>query len=288
MEMHPMSRHAPRQAFPLVASLALAVAACAEPAQPTAAAPVSDDRPSLIVNGTPTGSSYGSVGALLYDFDGNGKINGDDALCTGSLISPTVFLTAAHCVEFFPAKAQLWVSFDDELYPAPKRVIKATGFVYDKRYNHDFAHMYDLAVVFLPESGTKGVAPLDLPPAGYLDALAAKGSLAKTMFVNVGYGTSASKRGIPLFGYDGVRKFSLSEFMSLQPTWLGLLMNSSATGEGGDCYGDSGGPKFIDGKPNMVVATVTTGDTPCRATSWDWRLDIPASRDFLGQYVALP
>jgi len=30
--------------------------------------------------------------------------------------------------------------------------------------------------------------------------------------------------------------------MGLQPTWLGLLMNTAATGLGGDCYGDSGEP----------------------------------------------
>lgn len=81
---------------------------------------------------------------------------------------------------------------------------------------------------------------------------------------------------------------SKSEFMALQPHWLGLLMNESATGEGGDCYGDSGGPKFLDGNPNKIYATVTTGDYPCRATTWDWRLDTPEARAFLGQFVALP
>jgi len=27
---------------------------------------------------------------------------------------------------------------------------------------------------------------------------------------------------------------------------------------------------------------------PCRATSWDYRLDTQSARDFLGQFVALP
>ena len=81
---------------------------------------------------------------------------------------------------------------------------------------------------------------------------------------------------------------SKSEFMGLQPTWLGLLMNAAATGEGGDCYGDSGGPKFLDGRPDMVLATVTTGDMNCRATSWSWRLDSPEARGFLGAHLTLP
>ena len=76
--------------------------------------------------------------------------------------------------------------------------------------------------------------------------------------------------------------------MALQPSWLGLLMNSSATGAGGDCYGDSGGPKFMKSNLNMVVATVTTGDYVCRATTWDYRLDTPSARAFLGRFVTLP
>lgn len=242
-----------------------------------------------IVNGEPTGSSYGNVGALLFDYDKNG-ISGDDEWCTGSLITPTVFLTAAHCIvtPYTPAGSQFYVSFSADLYSKSFKYIKATGYVYDPNYGHDQANLNDLALVFLPANSTKGITPLQLPPAGYLDQLAAHGALSKALFVNVGYGTGSTKRGPPGFPYDGLRKSSLSEFMGLQPTWLGLLMNESATGEGGDCYGDSGGPKFLNGNPNMVLATVTTGDYPCRATTWDWRLDTPQARSFLGKYVPLP
>jgi len=76
--------------------------------------------------------------------------------------------------------------------------------------------------------------------------------------------------------------------MALRPYWLGLLMNTSATGLGGDCYGDSGGPKFLATNPGVVYATVTTGDYPCRATTWDYRTDTQSARAFLGQYVTLP
>jgi hypothetical protein len=244
---------------------------------------------SLIVNGEPTGSAYPSVGALLFDYRQNG-ITGDDEWCTGSLISETVFLTAAHCVvsSYTPSGSQFYVSFSPDLYAKSFKYIKATGYVSDPEYGHDQANLHDLALIFLPSGSTKGLTPLQLPPAGYLDALAAKGSLSKSLFVNVGYGTASTRTGVPDFPYNGLRSMSKSEFMGLQPTWLGLLMNTSATGEGGDCYGDSGGPKFLDGNPNMVLATVTTGDYPCRATTWDWRLDTPEARAFLGNYVKLP
>ena len=270
-----------------IAIAAITTAACSDRAPSPITAP-SD--PSLIVNGQPTGSNlYPNVGALLFDFFGDG-ITGDDEWCTGSLISPTVFLTAAHCVvtPYTPPGSQFYVSFSPDLYAGSFKFVAATGYVYDPQYGHDQANLHDLALVFLPTGSTRGLTPLQLPPAGYLDGLKASGVINSLIFVNVGYGTSSTKTGQPAFPYDGKRSYSESEFMGLQPTWLGLLMNSSATGLGGDCYGDSGGPKFVSGNSSMIVATVTTGDYPCRATTWDWRLDTPDARAFLGRYLRLP
>jgi len=263
-------------------------AACIDGPVPTAA----PDRPRLIVGGEPTGATYPSVGALIVDWwEPLGVVNGDDQWCTGTLISPTVFVTAAHCVTGAaetPPGTQFYVSFAPDLLAKGIKIIKATGYAFDPLYGHDQANLHDLAVVFLPAAATKGMTPIQLPTLGELDRLAAQGALSKTLFVNVGYGSSATRTGPPSFGWDGKRNLSKSEYMGLQPTWLGLLMNAAATGEGGDCYGDSGGPKFIDGNPAKIYATVTTGDYPCRATTWDWRLDTPDARAFLGQYVALP
>ena len=244
---------------------------------------------SFIVNGEPTGDdSFTNVGALLFDFDSNAVINGDDALCSGSLISPTVFLTAAHCVWFFEPDAQLYVSFRSDLYDQPLKVIAAEAFHFDPRFGHDNGDLHDLAVVILPASKTRGIVPLELPRAGLLDDLAAGGGLVGRLFLNVGYGVDAAQRGVPGFTFDGIRKVSKSEFQALEPAWLWLSMNQNRTGEGGDCFGDSGGPKFFDGNTSLIVATVTTGDRFCRSTSRDYRLDTPPARAFLGQFVTLP
>ena len=274
----------------LLAPLALCAAiACGDPSpnEPTA--------PSLIVNGAPTGAAYGSVGAMLVDYDYDGAVSGDEQWCTGSLVAPTVFLTAGHCtadVDRYAPGAPVYVSFAPDLYAKGAKFIKATGYQTDPAYGTAPANLqgtgHDLGVVLLPSGATKGLTPLQLPPAGLLDQLQAQGGLVGQVFVNVGYGTSASRTGVPSFGYDGKRNYSTSLFLGLNSQWLGLNMNTAATGLGGDCYGDSGGPKFLDGNTTMIVATVTTGDYNCRATSWDYRLDTKEARSFIGKFVALP
>jgi len=64
-----------------------------------------------------------------------------------------------------------------------------------------------------------------------------------------------------------------------------------AHGDGGTCYGDSGGPNFLevgDSETNIVAGTTITGDFMCRATNVDYRMDTPSARSFLEQFVTLP
>jgi V8-like Glu-specific endopeptidase len=279
-----------QRALRLIAPFAIAMlAACAvdDPSGPTA----SGAHPNFITGGVPTGTSFGNVGALLLDFDGSGTIEGFELVCTGGLIAPTVFLTAAHCLYFFPADAQFYVSFDPALLPGPPHVIAAESFDFHPDVFFDNGGAIaknDLGVVILPAGSTSGIAPLQLPPLGFLDALQAAGELEGTLFLNVGYGLDASQQGHPAYAFDGVRKISKSRFKGLTSDWLDLLNNSNATAEGGSCFGDSGGPKFLDGNPTVVMAVTSWSDAVCRATEFNQRVDTPAARSFLGQYVQLP
>jgi secreted trypsin-like serine protease len=77
-------------------------------------------------------------------------------------------------------------------------------------------------------------------------------------------------------------------FNSLTNAWLKLSQNAS-TGNGGTCYGDSGGPNFLGGSDStLIVGTTITGDTQCGSTNVDYRLDTASARTFLGKYVSLP
>jgi hypothetical protein len=73
---------------------------------------------------------------------------------------------------------------------------------------------------------------------------------------------------------------------STNPAWLRISMNPS-TGNGGTCYGDSGGPNFL-GTTDIVAATTITGDAICRSTNVTYRVDTASAREFLGQFVDLP
>jgi hypothetical protein len=86
--------------------------------------------------------------------------------------------------------------------------------------------------------------------------------------------------------YDDRRMVATGELNSINKTWLRISMNPS-TGNGGTCYGDSGGPNFL-GTTDIIAAITITGDAVCRSTNVDYRLDTPSARSFLGQFVALP
>src|ERR1700738_4832308 len=66
---------------PFVMVLAALIASIASPAW-------------AITNGSPDGADHPEVGALIAD---KAYPDGTWSYCTGTLISPTVFLTAAHC-----------------------------------------------------------------------------------------------------------------------------------------------------------------------------------------------
>jgi V8-like Glu-specific endopeptidase len=245
-----------------------------------------------ISNGEPDGNGHPNVGALLADFSGDGTVTGDEAFCSGSLISPTVFLTAGHCLIFLEPEGieTIYVSFDPALLDAdgPGVLIPSTTWAFDPGFYSSFRAAHDIGVVILPAASTAGITPAVLPAAGVLDGMQRAGQLRSTLIENVGYGVIPDwKRGRARFVYDGNRNVSLSPVMSLTKTWLKLQMNHDATGLGGSCFGDSGSPKFLAGT-NSIVAITTGGDGNCRSLSYNYRLDTPEARTFLAAFVTLP
>lgn len=275
----------------LIATIALTVTACADhPVAPAITKPLSP--PSLIVNGAPdTNNTWSAVGALLLDSNGDGQLQTGEIRCTGTLISPTRFLTAAHCVYDLNADAKLAVSFHSDLGDGSEP-IPAVSFVWDPSFQYNESRSIDdLAIVTLPSGSTAGIQPMLLPSLQLLKKLKADGTLRTARFTSVGYGNDATLTNAPgVYPKDFLRHISSSPFMSLITLGLGLHTDLKVDGDGGICYGDSGGPTMLAGAefPRTVMGVAMTADVPCRATSWYVRVDTPEARSFLGQFVTLP
>ena len=211
--------------------------------------------------------------------------------CTGSLISATVFVTAAHCGRDGTRRS---VAFD-EVFDAETSARYPGTFHAHPDYNPAQEFQNDVAVIVLDEP-VPGVDPSDLPrlpEIGLLARMKADGSLSQSSrFTSVGFGMLgySTGGGAPTPVRGQARHYAVGSFNSLAPEHLRLSQNA-ALGDGGTCNGDSGGPNFLGAGEDetLVIAGLTsTGDTYCKATNVTYRLDTPAARDFLGRYVALP
>ena len=227
-----------------------------------------------ITFGVPDGGDHPNVGGLVADEQ---YPDGTWIYCSGTLISPTVFLTAAHCGE---DGEQVAVTFDTA-YEEGDRLYTGT-FEADPLYNQSQSDPHDIAVVVLDQP-VRGIEPALLPEADSLSDLS-----GSQTFTSVGYGSYEVTKGHGPreFLYDDVRMRATGTLNSINPSWLRISMNP-ATGNGGTCYGDSGGPNFLDDR-DVIAAITITGDSVCRSTNVVYRLDTESARAFLSQYVALP
>ena len=227
-----------------------------------------------ITYGVPDGNGHPNVGGLVSPTQYS---DGTWLYCSGTLISQTVFLTAAHCSD---DGERVGVTFDSA-YEAGDKVYFGT-FYADPLYGWAQNDTHDIAVVVF-DRPVKGITPAQLPEADSLSSLP-----SNQTFTSVGYGAYevTSGPGGHSFLYNDVRMVATGTLNAINKTWLRISMNP-ATGDGGTCYGDSGGPNFL-GTTDVIAAITITGDAICRATNVVYRLDTESARTFLGQYVELP
>ena len=229
-----------------------------------------------ITYGQADGNLHPEVGALVGQFT-----SGTYPYCSGTLISPTVFLTAAHCDL---GTSRVTVTFDSA-FSAKSKLYSGTYYA-DPSYNQAQNDPHDIAVVVL-DAPIKGITPARLPAAGSLGSLT-----VNSPFTSVGYGgqEAVNQPGGPVIAYLDTREYVTGSLNAVDPAWLRLSQNIH-TGDGGTCYGDSGGPNFLGAsrsETNIIAGTTITGDSLCKATNVIYRLDTASARAFLAPFVKLP
>jgi hypothetical protein len=219
--------------------------------------------------------------------------------CSGTLISPTVVLTAGHCTEG-PA-TNVYVSFDDQLRPDPlaagitpeekaaREAFYITGTAHpDPAWDGklQFSKQHDQGVVVLDAPAASKwptITPAPLPPLGYLDRN--QGQLKNETFTLVGYGVDIGEKKAQIVVPFRHSTTSYLKNVGDEVITFNISSKDSKAG-GGSCFGDSGGGVFLDGYVLGDASYVNS--LTCNALGSYQRADTAHARAFLGQFVTLP
>lgn len=278
----------------IVATVLLVLTAVLATAGPAAA----------VTGGEPDGNRHPNVGLILF-YSPDGRFR-----CSATLVTPTVLLTAAHCtadtvgktlVDFRSVVAlQPPTGYPVAANPATgftAAEITSAGFLSGTAFAHpdysnftDLDNWNDVGVIVLDQPVTT-IAPARLAPLNYLDSYA-QPRLNKTLFTSVGYGTEVRK---PESGpqkptpetYPLIRRFAVQPGQKLTDQILQLNGNiNDNRGTGGTCFGDSGGPTFLNGY--VVTVTSYSYTDNCRYLGGYQRVDIAAAQNWLAGFGVVP
>jgi V8-like Glu-specific endopeptidase len=210
-------------------------------------------------------------------------------VCSGTLISPRVFLTAGHCTQFEIRKDRpAYVSFDPTYKPGASKLIKGTPYLHPN-CNVEGCPRYDVGVVVLKEPVRKATYGA-LPKAGLVDTLKEGQRLTA-----VGYGANrfdlVSKPPLqpqPVFLYDRYRA-TVRLLNTRDPNVGKMFVKTTGVslikGKGeGSCFGDSGGPLFV-GDQQTIVGVTSYGIAPlCRGPEYHQRVDLPRVLEWIRSF----
>jgi Trypsin len=214
--------------------------------------------------------------------------------CSGTLIAPTVVLTAGHCTA---DATNVYVSFDTDLPLDPlaagissqERAKRAAHYITGTAHPDpgwdgklSLSQQHDQGVVVLDEPATTkwNISPAPLPPVGLLDEN--QGQLKDETFTLVGYGVDIGDKKSQIV--IGERRSTTSYLKNVQDEVVVFQINDNdSKAGGGSCFGDSGGPAFWG---SYVLGDASyVNSLSCNATGSYQRVDTTYSRNFLDQFL---
>lgn len=273
--------------------------------------------------GEPDAGEHPYVGLMLAyvsaDVDGDGA---EELVagwrCTGTQMDADTFLTAGHCTSGAEAVA-IWygddlqdVRFGREFVLFDEAIDQDSALDADAwstvamthpDYTDDAFYLHDVGLVDEVQlaDGVSFDTYGELPEQGYWDTQLDTRVKDRDSYTTVGYGQqwAVPSRGSSDPSDDNQARMDQADWLKLKAggeligyrqfgggqandSYVVLTSNAHT---GGTCFGDSGGPTFIEGTDTVVTVTSFGMNSTCAGTSGLYRIDTADDLEWLGQFI---